>query len=413
MKQLSQLSKLANVVIQQSQKDQKDQKVDGEVVLKLSVDDVVPKPQVRKLFTDIEELGQNIAQDGQHQPIVVFPKNKNGKYVIQKGERRWRACKVAGIKTIKAIVNSAVLDKLDQVAGELGENIHRVDLNSFEIADALQLYIDSGWSQADVGRRINKSRAFVSQHLSLTRIPAPIRALLTPEITKDTTTLHIVAQIHDIDPVACRQLAERAKQNKALPRVEARKLLDRLRGVDGPEDGDESSQAPSPRARGKLAPAAASTGVPGDDGNDAGDDDGATGAMDSEQQAEAMRTSAKNSPAAQKPATGTTVATKRDDSHMQPGAVTTVLGPGAQEVAPEGASYSIVAPGQIAVVCSVKVLKVARLGELCLNRVDKESEFVWVKLYDEDGEPYAKDVEAEYVSVPAHDVKVVELRARG
>ena len=135
--------------------------------------------------------------------------------------------------------------------------------------------------------------------------------------------------------------------------------------------------------------------------------------MDSEQQAEAMRTSAKNSPAAQKPATGTTVATKRDDSHMQPGAVTTVLGPGAQEVAPEGASYSIVAPGQIAVVCSVKVLKVARLGELCLNRVDKESEFVWVKLYDEDGEPYAKDVEAEYVSVPAHDVKVVELRARG
>lgn len=395
MNNLSNLAKLASAAIA---------KGDGEAVLTLKVEDVVSKAQVRTVFKNIEELGANIAQDGQHHPIVVFPKGKDGKYVIQKGERRWRAVKAAGLKTIKAIVNTAILDDLDKVAGELGENIHRDDLTSFEIADGLQIFIDSGWSQADIAKRINKPRPYVSQHLSLKRIPDAVRALLTPEICDDTTTLHMVAQIQELDPVICRQLADAAKLNKGLPRVEARRVLDILKdrangGAGSPSTADDLSPTGPASASGE-----ASAGTSSDDSRLS------QLPLSEEEQKAAIARSASQSPAAQKPTTDTTVATKRSDAHTRPGAVTTV--PGEVRVPPKGSTYSFVSPAQIAVVCSVKVLRVARTGELCLDRVDNESNFVWVKLYDEDGKPHTKEADAEYVSVPAADVKVIGTRSR-
>jgi ParB family chromosome partitioning protein len=92
------------------------------------VDDVVFKVQVRKRFRNIEELAATLLTEGQQSPIIVFPKNEEGKFVIQKGERRWRACKHAGIETIDLVVNDKVQNNLDETAGELIENIQRDDL---------------------------------------------------------------------------------------------------------------------------------------------------------------------------------------------------------------------------------------------------------------------------------------------
>src|SRR5699024_994862 len=100
-------------------------------------------------FRNIEELAATILTEGQQSPIIVFPKNREGKFVIQKGERRWRACKYAGIETIDLIVNDKIQDNLDETAGELIENIQRDDLTPVEIAEALNLFIEEGWKQKD------------------------------------------------------------------------------------------------------------------------------------------------------------------------------------------------------------------------------------------------------------------------
>lgn len=78
---------------------------------------------------------------------MVYPKNEDGKYVIQKGERRWRACKAKDIPTIDIVVNEKEQTDLDETAGELIENIQRDDLTALEIANALQVFIDKRWQQ--------------------------------------------------------------------------------------------------------------------------------------------------------------------------------------------------------------------------------------------------------------------------
>jgi len=95
------------------------------------------KAQVRKRFRNIEELAATLVTEGQQSPIIVSPKGEDGKYVIQKGERRWRACKHADIPTIDIIVNDKNQGELDETAGELIENIQRDDLTPLEIAEAL------------------------------------------------------------------------------------------------------------------------------------------------------------------------------------------------------------------------------------------------------------------------------------
>ncbi|MEZ6813109.1 ParB N-terminal domain-containing protein [Escherichia coli] len=57
----------------------------GKEVLTVPVDDVVSKVQVRKRFRNIEELAATLLTEGQQSPIIVFPKNEEGKFVIQKG----------------------------------------------------------------------------------------------------------------------------------------------------------------------------------------------------------------------------------------------------------------------------------------------------------------------------------------
>lgn len=379
MKQLSQLATLANIAIRKNE--------NVEEVLTLPLDAVAPKTQVRKQFTNIEELGDNIKADGQHHPIVVFPKNKAGKYVIQKGERRWRACKAAGLKTIKAIVNTAILDDLDQVAGELGENIHREDLTSFEISDALQQFIDAGWTQANIAKRINKTPVYVSLYAGLKRIPEHIRKIVSFEICNDATTLNMVAQIYEIDQKACLELCQQAQTEGALSRSMARAVLMRVKDGGTPQDAPKERPATTPHDGVVNVAGSQDSSLPGRS------DDGVEPAQ------------TKNK--AQKPEKQVeeAVATKRDDSHKQPGPVTVT-----KEQAPEGASYQIVPTEQVKLVCSAIVLDKKWLGEVCLNRVDNEAGFLWVKLYDENGNPHKKYKPEHYVSVSASDITILEIK---
>ncbi|MGB5599583.1 MAG: ParB/RepB/Spo0J family partition protein [Thiothrix litoralis] len=201
----------------------------GKQVLKLNLYEVKSKPdQVRKSFTGIQELADSLLQEGQIQPIIVSPKGEDGLYEIQKGERRWRACREAGLQTVEAIVNEGDLSSLDATAGELIENIQRDDLTPLEIAAALQRFVDGGWKQKDIAKRIGKTVPFVSSHLSLLKLPDTVLTLYQQNVTQDPETLNNLRLLFDLNPQRCEQLCSTALTN-GISRLYSREALNAVK----------------------------------------------------------------------------------------------------------------------------------------------------------------------------------------
>jgi len=126
---------------------------------------------------DLADLAQSIREHGVVQPVVVRP-SQGGRYEIIAGERRWRAAQRAGLTELPVIVR----DVDDRVALELAiiENVQRADLNPVEEAMGYQQLIDEhGYTQADLGQVIGKSRSHVANTLRLLRLPDSIRDMLT------------------------------------------------------------------------------------------------------------------------------------------------------------------------------------------------------------------------------------------
>lgn len=137
-------------------------------VLKLNINDIEPnREQPRKTFDDdaVSELADSITQHGLIQPIVVTPLS-NGRYSIVAGERRWRACRMAGLNEVPVIVKEATKQELMEIA--LIENLQREDLNPVEEAFGYRSLIESfGLTQEEVATRMGKSRSAVTNALRL------------------------------------------------------------------------------------------------------------------------------------------------------------------------------------------------------------------------------------------------------
>jgi ParB family transcriptional regulator, chromosome partitioning protein len=214
-------------------------------VFSLRVEEVRPKAsQVRQSFSEIEALACSIIQEGQIQPIVVSPQNSEGVYLIQQGERRWRACQQAGLETIEAIIADPKVSELDEIAGELIENIQREALSSLEIAHALQHFVQQGWQQKAIAKRLGKTSSFISTHLSLLKMADCLVALYEVNITRDTETLNNLRQLHDLAPQIGEQVCQVALQ-KGITRQQSRELLN--------EAKKEAGRAPKAVQRSKVS----------------------------------------------------------------------------------------------------------------------------------------------------------------
>lgn len=139
-------------------------------VVELNMAEVEPMlNQPRKVFDKkkLEELADSIREHGVIQPILVV-RDENG-YRIVAGERRWRATKLVGLKTIPAIVKDYTDLKKKQVA--LIENIQREDLNVMEVAVALKELMEiEEYSVSDVAKVTGKSQSSVSNIVRLLKL---------------------------------------------------------------------------------------------------------------------------------------------------------------------------------------------------------------------------------------------------
>ncbi len=121
----------------------------------------------------LEELTESIRQIGIIQPITLR-KMEDGSYQIIAGERRWRACQMAGLDSIPAYVRTADDEKMMQMA--LVENIQREDLNAIEIALAYQNLLEQyDLTQDALSEKVGKKRATIANYLRLLKLPAQVQ----------------------------------------------------------------------------------------------------------------------------------------------------------------------------------------------------------------------------------------------
>ena len=136
--------------------------------VEVNINDIEPnRGQPRKDFDEkaLSELADSIAQHGLIQPIVVKP-TVDGRYSIIAGERRWRACRLAGLNEVPVIIKDADEQTLMEIA--LIENLQREDLNAVEEALGYRSLIDGyGLTQDEVAKRMGKSRSAVTNALRL------------------------------------------------------------------------------------------------------------------------------------------------------------------------------------------------------------------------------------------------------
>ena len=179
----------------------------GTYLEELPVESIVPNPrQPRQVFDDdsLAELAASIEAVGLLQPVVVRP-TPRGQYELIMGERRWRACQVAGIDVIPAIVKQTSDD--DLLRDALIENLHREQLNPLEEAAAYQQLLDDfAVTHEELARRIGRSRPHISNTIRLLNLPPGVQKRVAAGVL---SAGHARALLGVEDPAVQEQLAHR------------------------------------------------------------------------------------------------------------------------------------------------------------------------------------------------------------
>jgi len=172
---------------------------------------IFPNPsQPRKHFDQakLEELSQSIQMNGLLEPIIVVP--RDGKYMIIAGERRWRACGIAGLQKVPVRIMQAD----DQTVAELSllENLQREDLSIVEEARAYQGLIDMGMTQEEIASKMGMKQPWrVQERLNILKL-SPIfqdytmKGILSPSQAQELSRLPKPEQSFVFDKISAGKL---------------------------------------------------------------------------------------------------------------------------------------------------------------------------------------------------------------
>ncbi len=146
------------------------------------IESIRPNPyQPRRAFDEesLEGLSDSIKELGVLQPVLV--RELDDGYELIAGERRLRAAKRAGLRTVPVVVRTA--DDVSSLEQALVENLHRQDLNPLEEAAAYQQLIeDFSYTQEQVAQRVGRSRSAVTNLLRLFQLPPAVQRLVGEQL---------------------------------------------------------------------------------------------------------------------------------------------------------------------------------------------------------------------------------------
>ena len=223
----------------------------------LPLREIEPDPdQPRKNFDPqtLAELANSIAEHGLLQPIAVRPRTSGG-YLIVAGERRWRACRLAGLNEVPVIIK----DVTDEQAMELAlvENLQREDLDPVEEASGIrELMVRCDLTQEQAAQKLGKSRSALANSLRLLNLPDSVLNMLkagtlnigqakvilslpSPELQEQAAHLIAENQLNVRQAEAlCKKLAKPAKEPQTaalLPETLPVEVEESLKQVLGSE----------------------------------------------------------------------------------------------------------------------------------------------------------------------------------
>lgn len=199
---------------------------------KVDINMVEPDPsQPRKEFTEesIQRFAQSIKQKGQLQPITVRWSPETKKWLIISGERRWRASKTVGMKTINCHFEQRDLKPGELLEQQLVENLLREDLKPIEQARAYSSLMElNNWNGKQVAESLHIAPSTVSRALALLDLPNDVQQQV------DAGDLSARAA-YEISKLPSESAQRKVAKTGSLPAVKAKAVVDQRRGKAKPK----------------------------------------------------------------------------------------------------------------------------------------------------------------------------------
>lgn len=190
-------------------------------LIKLPLSKILPNPsQPRKIFheDELRSLAQSIQENGLLQPVTV--RREGGQYYLVAGERRLRACKIAGMRDISAILSDC--EPEDSAVLALLENVQRRDLQMFEQANAI-LSLIREWqiTQEEAARRLGMSQSYLANKVRLLKLSQDEQS----EIIEHNLTERHARALLRVDDIELRQKILRAVIARGLNVAQTEELI--------------------------------------------------------------------------------------------------------------------------------------------------------------------------------------------
>jgi len=203
----------------------------GVFIREINLDDIDPNPfQPRENFDDesLKELAVSIKMHGVLEPIILRAKGK--RYEIIAGERRYKASKLAGLKTIPAVVKNYSDLKTMEIA--LVENLQREDLNPIEQARTfMKLIREFKLTQEELARRTGKSRSTITNIIRLLNLPPQVQdALLTGKITQGHARALLSLRDEKLQKRLTKKIIEEGLSVREIESIVKKKLTEKEKG---------------------------------------------------------------------------------------------------------------------------------------------------------------------------------------
>ena len=176
--------------------------------------EIHPK-NVRKVYTDIDELAESIKARGVMQNLTVVPDpDKEGYYLVVIGNRRLTAARAAGLKTLPCSI--VEMSEKDQISTMLLENMQRSDLSVTEQAQGFQLMLDLGETEATISEKTGFSRSTVRHRLNLAKLDQDLLA----DCEKSDNFQLSLTDIYELE-----KIKDAEKRNKVLSEAQSSREL--------------------------------------------------------------------------------------------------------------------------------------------------------------------------------------------
>ena len=198
-------------------------------VLYIDINDIRPNSaQPRKIFDEekLSELASSIKMNGVIQPLIV--RENSGGYELVAGERRWRAARKAGLRTVPCIIRN--FDEKQNAIVAIIENMQREDLNPIEEALGLKSMTEKyGFTQEQVSASLGRSRTYITNSIRLLKLPEEIQQYVS---SGQMSAAHGRTIINIPDKARQKEIADKIIRNDLSVRATERlaeKVKDELR----------------------------------------------------------------------------------------------------------------------------------------------------------------------------------------